>query len=147
MWTTIDIFERPKRENKIKKKMKDKETTIEEWCGNNNNDVKFAEWLAENHYVLNNIQDGIHFWENEDVVSTSNKLYDWFIASKEQMKDTIVESVIEQFKQRSEVGINKYGVTLDREDFDTLQWIIEAQQEAMDLCLYLERLKKNLNGK
>ena len=63
------------------------------------------------------------------------------------MKDTIVESVIEQFKQRSEVGINKYGVTLDRTDFDTLQWIIEAQQEAMDLCLYLERLKKNLNGK
>ena len=66
---------------------------------------------------------------------------------KLKTKDTIVESVIEQFKQRSEVGINKYGVTLDRTDFDTLQWIIEAQQEAMDLCLYLERLKKNLNGK
>ena len=63
------------------------------------------------------------------------------------MKDSIVESVIEQFKQRSNVGINKYGTTLDRTDFDTLQWIIEAQQEAMDLCLYLERLKKNLNAK
>jgi hypothetical protein len=63
------------------------------------------------------------------------------------MKDSIVESVIEQFKQRSNVGINKYGTTLDRNDFDTLQWIIEAQQEAMDLCLYLERLKKNLNAK
>jgi len=28
MWTKIDIFERPKRENKIKKKMKDKKTNI-----------------------------------------------------------------------------------------------------------------------
>jgi hypothetical protein len=142
MWTTIDIFERPKRENKIKKKMKDKETTIEEWCGNNNNDVKFAEWLAENHYVLNNIQDGIHFWENEDVVSTSNKLYDWFIASKEQMKDTIVESVIEQFKQRSEVGIKKYNTTLDRKDLTRLEWLQHLQEELFDASLYIEKLKQ-----
>jgi hypothetical protein len=107
-----------------------------------NKEIQFAEWLAENHYVLNNIQDGIHFWENEDVVSTSNKLYDWFIASKEQMKDTIVESVIEQFKQRSEVGIKKYNTTLDRTDLSRLQWLQHAQEEAMDLILYLEKLKQ-----
>ena len=59
------------------------------------------------------------------------------------MKDTIVESVIEQFKQRSEVGINKYGVTLDREDLDRIQWLQHAQEEAMDLILYLEKLKQN----
>ena len=57
-------------------------------------------------------------------------------------KDTIVESVIEQFKQRSEVGINKYGVTLDRKDLDRLQWLQHAQEEAMDLILYLEKLKQ-----
>jgi len=57
------------------------------------------------------------------------------------MKDTIVESIIEQFKQRSEVGINKYGVTLDRTDLTRLEWINHAQQEAMDFCLYLEKLK------
>ena len=107
-----------------------------------NKEIEFAEWLAENHYVLNNIQDGIHYWENEDVVSTSNNLYDWFIASKEQMKDTIVESVIEQFKQRSEVGIKKYNTTLDRTDLNRLQWLQHAQEEAMDLILYLEKLKQ-----
>ena len=32
------------------------------------------------------------------------------------MKDSIVESVITQFKTRSERGIDKYGVTLDRTD-------------------------------
>lgn len=57
------------------------------------------------------------------------------------MKDTIVESVIEQFKQRSEVGINKYSVTLDRTDLTRLQWLQHAQEEAMDMILYLEKLK------
>jgi hypothetical protein len=57
-------------------------------------------------------------------------------------KDSIVESVISQFKKRSEVGIAKYGVTLDRTDLSTLDWINHAQQEAMDFCLYLEKLKQ-----
>lgn len=60
------------------------------------------------------------------------------------MKDTIVENVIKQFKERSEVGINKYGVTLDREDLSSLDWINHAQQEAMDFVLYLEKLKQTL---
>ena len=57
------------------------------------------------------------------------------------MKDSIVESVIEQFKQRSEVGKVKYGITLDRTDLSRLEWINHAQQEAMDMILYLEKLK------
>ena len=57
------------------------------------------------------------------------------------MKDSIVESVIEQFKQRSNVGINKYGTTLDRTDLTRLEWLNHAQQEAMDMILYLEKLK------
>ena len=58
------------------------------------------------------------------------------------MKDTIVESVINQFKERSEVGINKYGVTLDRKDLSASDWILHAQQELMDGILYLEKLKQ-----
>ena len=61
-------------------------------------------------------------------------------------KDSIVESVISQFKKRSEVGIAKYGVTLDRTDLSTLDWIDHAQQEAMDFCLYLEKLKQEFTG-
>ena len=56
--------------------------------------------------------------------------------------DTIVESVIQKFKQRSDVGIDKYGTTLDREDLSTIDWIIHAQEELMDGILYLEKLKK-----
>lgn len=58
-------------------------------------------------------------------------------------KDSIVESVINQFRQRSDVGVEKYGVTLDRTDLNRLDWINHAQQEAMDLILHLEKLKQD----
>jgi hypothetical protein len=58
--------------------------------------------------------------------------------------DSIVESVINKIKSRSEVGIKKYGVTLDRTDFTTIQWIDAAIEEQMDNILYLTRLKKDL---
>lgn len=58
------------------------------------------------------------------------------------MKDSIVEKVIEKFKQRSEVGVKKYNTTLDREDLTELEWIEHAQCESMDFILYLEKLKQ-----
>lgn len=58
--------------------------------------------------------------------------------------DSIVESVIKKFKDRSDVGIKKYGTTLDRTDLKPIDWITNAQEEAMDFCLYLERLRKEI---
>lgn len=59
-----------------------------------------------------------------------------------QVKDSVVQSVINKFKQRSEVGIKKYNTTLDREDLTKKDWINHAQEEAMDLILYLEKIKR-----
>ena len=59
-----------------------------------------------------------------------------------QIQDSVVQSVINKFKQRSEVGIQKYNTTLDREDLTNKEWINHAQEEAMDLILYLEKLKR-----
>ncbi len=61
------------------------------------------------------------------------------------MKDTIVESVIKQFKDRSEVGIAKYGVTLDREDIDLVGWLTHLREELQDATLYIERSIQELN--
>ena len=58
------------------------------------------------------------------------------------MKDKIVQQVTNKFKQRSELGIKKYGVTLDRNDLNFKDWIQHAQEEAMDFILYLEKLKE-----
>ena len=60
---------------------------------------------------------------------------------KMNMKDKIVELIINKFKERSEVGIKKYKTTLERTDLTTLEWLQHAQEEAMDFVLYLERLK------
>lgn len=54
--------------------------------------------------------------------------------------DSIVESVINKYKKRSQTGINKYGTTMDREDLSVLDWLRHAQEEAQDLTLYLEKL-------
>lgn len=66
--------------------------------------------------------------------------------SETYLKDSIVESVINQFKQRSEIGIKKYNTTLDRNDLSTLEWIEHAKQEAMDFILYLEKLKSEVTN-
>ena len=58
--------------------------------------------------------------------------------------DNIVEKVIKKFSERSEIGQKKYGVTLERTDLSTLEWINHAQEEAMDFILYLERLKQEV---
>ena len=79
-----------------------------------------------------------------------DKIYEqmeWIETTTEQrpVKDFIVESVIDQFKDRSNVGIKKYGVTLDRDDLTMLEWFIHLQQELMDATLYIEKLKSKLN--
>ena len=67
------------------------------------------------------------------------------VVSPEEVKvDSIVRSVISQFEDRSAFGIKKYGVTLDRNDLSTEDWVEHAKQEAMDFVLYLEKLKQKL---
>jgi len=58
------------------------------------------------------------------------------------MKDSIVESVIDKYKQRSEAGIEKYGTTLERNLLTFDEWITHLQEELMDATLYLEKIKK-----
>ena len=57
-------------------------------------------------------------------------------------KDPVVNDVINGFLSRSKKGLSKYGVGLDRGDLDTYDWLVHAQEEAMDFALYLEVLKR-----
>jgi len=63
------------------------------------------------------------------------------------MTDSIVESVRKQFLDRSNVGIKKYGVTLDRKDLTVLEWLEHTKQEGMDQVLYLEKIIQTLKQK
>ncbi len=54
--------------------------------------------------------------------------------------DNIVEAVREKLRIRSNIGIDKYGKTLDRDDLSRLDWLRHAQEEALDFALYIEKL-------
>jgi len=53
--------------------------------------------------------------------------------------DPVIQAVRHKMLIRSAEGFIKYGVGLDRTDLTTLDWLIHAQEEAMDLAAYLER--------
>lgn len=53
--------------------------------------------------------------------------------------DTVVESVCEDFRNRSAKGIIKYGTTLDREDLTSEQWLQHLLEELMDAVLYAKK--------
>ena len=37
--------------------------------------IKFAEWIAKNHYVLCNETKDNCYWQNEDGIKTTDELY------------------------------------------------------------------------
>lgn len=59
----------------------------------------------------------------------------------------IEDAVADKLLKRAEVGLAKYGVTVERTDLSTLDWLIHAQEEAMDLAVYLERLIQDERAK
>ena len=80
------------------------------------------------------------FFKNE----IKNMLYSRItMETNKYCTDSVVNSVISKFISRSNVGIEKYGVTLDREDLGFDEWIVHAQEEHMDAILYLEKLKQS----
>lgn len=40
---------------------------------------------------------------------------------------------------REQIGVERYGITVDRDDFDLERWLRESYDEALDLVLYLRR--------
>lgn len=57
----------------------------------------------------------------------------------------IEDKVCERIQQRAAFGLTKYGVTLERTDLTLDQWLCHAQEEAMDLACYLERIREFLS--
>lgn len=54
------------------------------------------------------------------------------------MKDEIVEQVVDKYYERSQIGITKYGTTLENNNTDN--FFNHALEEAMDFSLYLMKI-------
>ena len=53
--------------------------------------------------------------------------------------DPVVEAVRKDLLDRSNFGIRKYGVTLERNDLNLKQWLTHAYEECLDQANYLKR--------
>jgi hypothetical protein len=54
--------------------------------------------------------------------------------------DAIVDVVISKYRERSAVGIKKYGTTLEKNNKD--DYLKHLQEELMDATLYIQKLMK-----
>jgi len=61
---------------------------------------------------------------------------------KIEFRDPVVERVVDKFISRSDVGFKKYGVTLDKDPSDMLEWLNHFQEEMMDAVLYIQKCKE-----
>jgi hypothetical protein len=82
----------------------------------------------------------IHCFDYSDVPNV------WFNLYKPK-KDPIVKQVTDKFKQRSKVGIEKYGTTLAENNLSLYEWLNHAIEEQMDNILYLTKLREELKKK
>jgi len=58
--------------------------------------------------------------------------------------DTIVDSIIDRFIQRSVIGKAKYGTDMDRTDLSLKEWLQHSIEEKLDDILYMQRALKEL---
>ena len=56
------------------------------------------------------------------------------------MTDPIVDAVRQKLLDRSKVGIQKYGTTMERDDLSRLDWLRLFQEELLDGAVYMERI-------
>lgn len=61
-------------------------------------------------------------------------------------EDPIVAAVIRKMYQRSQVGIKKYGTTMERKDLTQAQWLVHLQEEMLDGAIYCQRLLLELEN-
>jgi hypothetical protein len=60
-----------------------------------------------------------------------------------EFRDPVVERVVDKFISRSDVGFEKYGITLEEDMSNVFIWINHLQEELMDAVLYLQKLKES----
>jgi|TARA_R100001440_G_scaffold36015_1_gene55129 hypothetical protein len=52
----------------------------------------------------------------------------------------IEDEVCKKIQARSDVGKEKYGVTMEEEVLSIRQWLVHLQEELMDATVYIEKL-------
>ena len=66
----------------------------------------------------------------------------------DNFRDPVVKRVVDKFRDRSDVGFEKYGTTLDEERTTKMKglmkYLIDIQEELMDAILYIQTAQEEL---
>lgn len=65
---------------------------------------------------------------------------------KPMKESKTLSSVIQDMRDREELGKNKYGTTVDRKDLSPRQWMQHHYEELLDAALYVKRQIMILDG-
>lgn len=89
------------------------------------------------------------FCEHERVIHIDKidalTLFEGTEFTEEIKTDSIVESVVSKYKDRSSVGIKKYNTTLEENKDGIIIFLNHLQEELMDATLYIEKIKNQFN--
>lgn len=67
-------------------------------------------------------------------------------ALRSQTVSQNTQALIDQLRARDAKGLQKYGISLDRDDMTAAQWLQHLQEELLDGAAYVEGLKKKHSG-
>lgn len=59
----------------------------------------------------------------------------------------IEAQVCMEIARRQQLGIRKYGITVDENPLALMEWVRHAKEEALDLAVYLTKLEAVLKSK
>jgi hypothetical protein len=106
--------------------------------------------LVRNSFYAKETEEGSDYWK---IVADGNIVFvdgNWKVLGfeypwdKMTKEDSIVNSVVEKFQERSRAGVEKYNKTLDRNDLCLVEWLNHLQEELMDATLYVQKLKEEV---
>ncbi len=97
--------------------------------------------LLNNNSEEKKMSDSVskYFENNNGFVSNSTR--------QSQNIDPVVEKIRQELRDRSAVGLKKYGTTLSENDLSLSDWLEHLKQELMDSILYIERAKDEIRDR
>ena len=112
----------------------------------NGNVAIFEDKQGNFEYPYRFIIDNLTYFYREDgtYMNEADHVLDIVKALTKHEPISIEQKVCDKILERAKMGKNKYGTTMERTDLSIEDWITHAQEEALDLSIYLEKIKSEI---
>lgn len=60
---------------------------------------------------------------------------------------TGIEAIVcQEIARRQQLGIKKYGITVESNNLTLMEWVRHAKEEALDMAIYLAKIESKLKA-